>query len=143
MALPDYERLTDWGTRRRERCTGEGWFTEGFDTADLLEAKARLWQSWRDNAADPLDPMLALALRSRTYLGERCTCGVLTRCGMGYQAPQVVCNMARFACLPCRDPLWCSGRIRRTGGVLWSDPTRGGAAVTCKERSMRHACLGP
>ena len=28
--------------RRRERCTGEGWFTEGFDTADLLEAKARL-----------------------------------------------------------------------------------------------------
>ena len=36
--------------------------------------------------------MLALALRSRTYLGERCTCGVLTRCGMGYQAPQVVCN---------------------------------------------------
>ena len=53
MALPDYERLTDWsrhpaplsawdGTRRRERCTGEGWFTEGFDTADLLEAKALL-----------------------------------------------------------------------------------------------------
>jgi hypothetical protein len=53
MALPDYERLTDWsghpaplsawdGTRRRERCTGEGWFTEGFDMADLLEAKALL-----------------------------------------------------------------------------------------------------
>ena len=43
MALPDYERRpTGRGTRRRERCTGEGWFTEGFDTADLLEAKARL-----------------------------------------------------------------------------------------------------
>ena len=54
VALPDHARLTDWswhpaplsawdGTRRhRERCTGEGWFTEGFDTADLLEAKALL-----------------------------------------------------------------------------------------------------
>ena len=47
MALPDHARLADWlwhpaplsawdGTRRRrERCAGESWCTEGCDTADL------------------------------------------------------------------------------------------------------------
>src|SRR5262249_29819936 len=31
------------------------------------------------------------------------------------------------------SPLWRSGMIRRTEGVLWSDPTHGGAAVTFNE----------
>src|SRR5262249_4658870 len=31
------------------------------------------------------------------------------------------------------SPCWCSGMIRSRGGVLWSDPTRGGAAVTFNE----------
>src|SRR5262245_21242678 len=44
---------------------------------------------------------------------------------------------------PVWSPLWCSGMISSTGGVLWRDPTRGGAAVTFNEGSMRHACLGP
>src|SRR5262249_8715103 len=44
---------------------------------------------------------------------------------------------------PAWSPRWCSGMIRSTGGVLWSDPTRGGAPVTFNVGYLRHTCLGP
>src|SRR6516164_4653238 len=34
---------------------------------------------------------------------------------------------------PAWSPCWCSGMIGRSGCVLWSDPTHGGAAVTFNE----------
>ena len=40
--------------------------------------------------------------------------------------------MARLACLPCLEPSLVFWYDTPHGGVLWRDPTRGGAAVTCK-----------
>jgi hypothetical protein len=72
-----------------------GWFTEGFDTADLQEAKAWLEElagqhGCTHHAAATFRPIVVLAMLSPPYLCDPCTCGVLTRCGMGYQAPQVM-----------------------------------------------------
>jgi hypothetical protein len=51
--------------------------------------------------------------------------------------------MARLAFLPCMEPSLVFWYDTQHGGVLWRDPTRGGAAVTCNEGDMRHACSWP
>ena len=51
--------------------------------------------------------------------------------------------MARLACLPCLEPSLVFWYDTQHGGVLWRAPTRGGAAVTCNEGDIRHACEWP
>jgi len=51
--------------------------------------------------------------------------------------------MACLACLPCMEPSLVFWYDTHTGAVLWSDPTRGGAAVMVNEGSIRHACVWP
>jgi hypothetical protein len=45
-------------------------------------------------------PILALAMLLLTGLGDPCPCGVLTRCGMGYRAPQMVSRRGTPRLLP-------------------------------------------
>ena len=53
---------------------------------------ASLWRIRKLTWRETLRPILVLAMLLPPYLCDPCSCGVLTRCGMGYQAPQVVCS---------------------------------------------------